>query len=271
MSNTPIDFSANIERFSGFADLYDHYRPQPPAVLAGLLTRLAKTPFPDLVIDLGSGTGLSTRYWADKARSVIGIEPTADMREQASALTHAANISYRDGLSHQTGLPDACAHIVTCSQSLHWMDPQPTFNEAVRILQKGGVFAAYEYDWPPASGCWEAAQAYEECIRRAALMEQALPMTQDVRRWEKSQHLERMQSSGCFCYTRELALHQIDKGNAERLYGLALSQGGIMTLLKQGVSEIELGLPQLKEILERTLQTEEREWIWCSRLRIGIK
>lgn len=35
------DFAANIERFTGFAELYDRYRPHPPTILLDLLTRLA--------------------------------------------------------------------------------------------------------------------------------------------------------------------------------------------------------------------------------------
>ena len=101
--NSSTDFKGNIERFSGFADLYDRYRPAPPTILAEILTRLAGGTFPHCVVDLGSGTGLSTRYWADKARQVIGIEPTADMRRQAEAQTTASNVSYREGFSHQTG------------------------------------------------------------------------------------------------------------------------------------------------------------------------
>ena len=51
------DFSGNIERFSGFADVYDHYRPAPPAILGDILTQLAQMPFPQLVVDLGCGGG----------------------------------------------------------------------------------------------------------------------------------------------------------------------------------------------------------------------
>ena len=121
MTIQPTNFSGNIERFSGFADVYDQYRPAPPAILGELLTQLAQAPFPQLVVDLGCGTGLSTRYWADKAQTVIGIDPTDDMRRQAEAATTAKNISYRQGFSHQTALLAACAQIVTCSQALHWM------------------------------------------------------------------------------------------------------------------------------------------------------
>ncbi len=271
MSLPPIDYSGNIERFSGFADLYDKYRPDPPAILASILTRLADSAFPDLVVDLGSGTGLSTRYWAEKAKTVIGVEPTADMRLQAIALTQASNVAYQEGFSHQTGLPDACAQIVTCSQSLHWMEPLSTFAEVARILQSGSVFAAFDYDWPPTTGKWEADLAFQDFMRRSNEMGSSQNSAQEVKRWDKSRHLARMQESGHFRHTKEIVVHHVDQGNAERFVGLALSQGGVMSLLKQGISEAELGVDELRETAGKVLGAGQSEWVWSSRVRIGIK
>jgi hypothetical protein len=67
-----------------------------------------------------------TRYWQEKAQEVIGVKPSAEMRQLAEAQTRTVNIQYREEFSHQTGLPDRCAAIITCCQSLHWMDPQHT-------------------------------------------------------------------------------------------------------------------------------------------------
>lgn len=264
------DFSANIERFSGFADQYDQYRPSPPAVLADILCQLAGVARPQLVVDLGSGTGLSTRYWADRAEQVIGIEPTADMRRQAEAQTSAANVSYRAGFSHQTGLPERCAQIVTCSQALHWMEPQPTFEEARRILVPGGVFAAFDYDWPPTTSSWEADAAYEACSRQVAGLESQRQSGKALQRWGKSEHLERMRSSGCFRYTKEIVVHHSDRGNAGRLVGLLLSQGGVMSLLKMGLSESELGIDAFRQAAQRLLGDASQPWYWSSRVRLGI-
>jgi ubiquinone/menaquinone biosynthesis C-methylase UbiE len=130
--------AANISRFSGFADCYDRYRPQPPIVIAEILSQLAHTEFPRLVVDLGSGTRLSTRMWIGHAQEVIGIEPNADMRRAAEMRTKpgsGAALTYRDGHSTETGLADASADLVCCSQSFHWMEPQPTLVEAARILR----------------------------------------------------------------------------------------------------------------------------------------
>jgi ubiquinone/menaquinone biosynthesis C-methylase UbiE len=268
--DSSTDFSGNIERFSGFAEVYDRYRPSPPAILADILIRLAGTPFPHQVVDLGSGTGLSTRYWADRSQQVIGVEPTADMRRQAEAQTAAPNVSFREGFSHETGLSDRCADIVTCSQALHWMEPQATFEEVRRITRPGGVFAAYDYDWPPATGEWKADAAFTECMSRVKAYEKERALDTSVKRWDKHQHLTRMQASGCFRYTREIVVHHLDHGNAGRLFGILLSQGSVMTLLKQGLREEQLGIDRFKEIVERTLESEEQIWYWSSRVRIGI-
>lgn len=263
------DFTGNIERFTGFASHYDSHRPAPPAVLGSLLSTLAQTPRPALVVDLGCGTGLSTRYWTDKADQVVGIEPTDSMREQAESVS-APNISYRKGFSHDTGLPDHCAQIVTCSQALHWMDPIPTFKEAARILVSGGVFAAYDYDWPPVTGNWEADAAYEACMIRGRELEKEHGIAATLHQWDKLTHLERMRESGAFRYTHETLIHHTEPGNAERLIGLLISQGWAASLRKLGLSDEEIGIETLRKEIHRLLGNEERPWHWSSRMRWGI-
>jgi SAM-dependent methyltransferase len=264
------EFSRNIERFTGFADLYDRFRPGPPADLASLLARYSGRSAIDRVVDLGSGTGLSTRYWAAHAREVVGIEPTADMRRRAAALSTAGTIAYRDGLSHETGLPDGFAQIVSCSQALHWMKPLETFREARRILLPGGVFAAIDYDWPPTVGSWEAEAAYAACMESVGRLGKERRISEGLQQWEKSGHLERMRSSGCFRFVKEFALHHVDMGNAERFVGVLLSQGGVMGLLKAGVGEDALLIDSLRAVAERTLGSSPRPWTWSARVRVGV-
>jgi len=276
VDGAPADFSGNIERFSGFAAVYDSYRPSPPLALAPILTRYAGAPRPELVVDLGSGTGLSTRYWAERAERVIGIEPSADMRRQAAERTEAANVSYREGLSHETGLPDDCAQIVTCNQALHWMAPQPTFEEAARILQPGGVFAATDYFWPPVTGHWQVDAAFAQCMARLSELAEAHGIEEKLQRWPKSGHLGRMQASGCFRFTKEIGVHHVDQGDADRLAGLCLSLGGVASLLKAGVSEAEMGLDELRALADEFIGAAgpsgagAEPWYWSALIRLGI-
>ena len=80
----PTEPPPNLTRFSGFADLYDANRPSAPARLGPLLARYAGVDRP-VVVDLGCGTGLSSRWAAGWADRVIGIEPNDDMRAVAIA------------------------------------------------------------------------------------------------------------------------------------------------------------------------------------------
>ena len=74
----------NPARFSGFADIYDANRPSPPNELGPLLASYANVAAP-VVVDLGSGTGLSSRWAATWAASVVGVEPSDDMRTVAES------------------------------------------------------------------------------------------------------------------------------------------------------------------------------------------
>jgi SAM-dependent methyltransferase len=262
-----LDFSGNIARFSWSAEIYAEHRPSPPEVLAEILTGFAGIARPALVVDLGCGTGLSTRYWAARADQVIGIDPTDAMRSQARG---ADNISYRRGFSHETGLPDGCADIVACSQALHWMDPFPTFREVRRILRPGGVFAACDYDWPPMTGVWEADEAYDACQRQGRALEKSRGVSDAVRQWDKATHLQRMRESGVFRHVREVLAHHHEPGTSDRFVGLLRSQGWAATLLNSGLTEKDLGLDVLREKADRLLGNEPRMWHWSSRVRVGI-
>jgi SAM-dependent methyltransferase len=270
------DFSPTIERFTGFGADYDRARPSPPAALADLLLPIAGCAppvFPSLVVDLGSGTGLSTRYWAAHARAVIGVEPAASMREQAEAHGEAngGDVTYRAGFSHATGLPDGCADLVVCSQALHWMEPSTTFAEAARILRAGGVFAACDYDWPPATSSWEVDQAYADCMDGVRRREREHGIAASVPRWNKAGHLERLRESGHFRFVRECLLHHTEEGNAERVVAVLLSQGSVRSLLKLGLSEEDLGIGRLREVASRALGDAPSLWFWSARVRIGVR
>ena len=261
----------NVERFMGFADVYDEYRPKPPAIIVDVLTQLAEVEMPDLVVDIGSGTGLSTRIWSGRARKAIGIEPGRDMRAEAERQSAGLpDISYRDGISTATGLPDGCADIVTCSQSFHWMEPAPTLAEIARILRDGGVFAAYDCDWPPTMN-WRAEQAYIESTRTYHRLQEQSGDSRSVGRWPKDRHLSEIQSSGFFRFTKEIFVHSVESGNADRLVGLALSFGGVEALLKAGLSEDEVGITKLREEAKRALGDEPSPWYYSYRIRVGVK
>jgi ubiquinone/menaquinone biosynthesis C-methylase UbiE len=265
---------ANVERFNGLADLYDAHRPQPPAVIVDVLRDVAQIHSPRVVVDLGCGTGLSTRIWAGHAETVIGVEPNAEMRrlaEARSALSPGcAAIRYQDGWSTQTHLKDASVDVVTCSQCFHWMDPQPTLAEIARILRPGGALAVYDCDFPPAM-CWQAYAAYKAFFDHTRALEREHGVTDSIKEWNKEHHLTRMRQSELFRFACEIHLHHAEHGNAEGLLGQAMSLGGVAALLRLGLSEEEIGLVRFNAEIRRVLGDRSVPWYFSYRMRVGLK
>jgi len=250
----------------GFSATYDRFRPRPPQALLEVLCRYARTDRPELVVDLGCGTGLSTRAWSGTAARTIGVEPNPAM---LAAAEPARGVEYREAFAAETGLEDACADIVTCSQSLHWMEPEPTLAEAARILRRGGVFAAYDYDWPPVVDpeVDEAFRAYQE---RRGELRRTLGIQKGADRWAKDEHLSRMRASGRFRYCREVLLHSIEEGDAERLGGFARSFGLPFADLSNEQVERQLRLDELEAVAQRVLGDRTVPFHFGYRVRIGV-
>jgi SAM-dependent methyltransferase len=266
-----MDFSRELVASSGydrpgFAARYDRYRPRTPRALLDVLCRYARAERPALVVDLGCGTGLSTRVWSGLAKRVVGIEPNLAMLAAAEL---ASGVEFRQAFAQDTGLAGGAADIVTCSQSLHWMEPEPTFAEVERILRPGGVFAAYDYDWPPVVDpeVDDAFNAYQWRRRRAR---QARGIERGADRWAKEQHLERMRASGRFRSCREFVLHSIEEGNAQRISGFARSIGLPVVDLSAAELERELRIDALEKTARRVLGDRTVPFLFGYRVRIGV-
>jgi SAM-dependent methyltransferase len=120
--------------FGGIADDYDRLRPGPaPTALDWLLPAR-----PDVVVDLGAGTGLLSRALAGRADHVIAVEPDARMRAVLAA--RSPGVEILAGRGESIPLPDASADAVLVSSAWHWMDPGHAAREVARILRDGGRF-----------------------------------------------------------------------------------------------------------------------------------
>ena len=257
--------------WTGKASGYDLARPTPPPALLDLLTQLIAMPRPGLVVDLGSGTGLSTAIWGGRAERAIGIEPNADMRGEAVRKlvghAYAAQIEYRDGVAQQTGLPDGCADIVTAAQSFHWMEPTTTLTEIARILRPGGLFAAYDYDSPPAIH-WELDRLAQEGTARMMELVRERGLVQNLTIWPQNKSLAPLRENAHFRFTREVLLHHIEHGDAARY--LAMMQSSALNSQSR-FTEQEIGLDRLRQAALRSIGSDPIPWYFSYRVRIGIK
>src|SRR6266576_3732374 len=238
----------------GFADVYDRYRPSPPSEVLDVLTVVAGVERPGLVVDLGCGTGLATRAWAERADEVIGVEPNPRMLERARAATAQSNVRYVEAFGAETGLLVGRADLVTSFQSFHWMEPQPVLAEAARILMDGGVFAACDYDVPPfVEPEVDAAHMALMKARREARQRLSIPLGSSS--WPKDRHLDEIRASGRFRHARELLAHGWWETDAERMVGFAESIGGPRELFTEQAPEVGDAFERLRETAARVLGT----------------
>ncbi len=257
-------------RFTGYARAYDAARPHPPAAIAELVTQWAGTAEPD-VVDVGAGTGLSTVLWSGRAATVTALEPAAGMREVAiervGGLPDATRFTVRDASAEVTGLPDECADIVTASQALHWFDADRALPEIARILRPGGVFAAYDCQWPPTvHPLADAAYTEADRLIRAAEVSRGLRPPYAA----KQDHLRRLRESGLFRFATEVAVHSVEPGDADRLVALARSQGGAVALAAAGVLDSELGLTELATVAAAAIPATTPFW-WTYRVHLAVR
>lgn len=265
----------NVERFNGFAALYDQHRPEAPGAVVEILEGYLERK-PQLVMDLGCGTGLSTLIWNGHAERVIGVEPNDGMREQAEAKLHSSGadtIIFVKGFSNQLDAADESVDLITCSQSFHWMEPVSTLQEANRVLKPGGVFAAFDCDWPPVIG-WRLEQEYMRLIAAGdELLERLEPPDSGAVKRDKDKHLATLRESGVFRYTREIVFHHQEDCTAERFIGLALSQGGVQTILKLQPAAIAPAIEAFRARVEQEfgVNNSTRIMTFGYRMRIGIK
>lgn len=261
----------NVDRFLGFANVYDSARPKcPEKVKEIILKYLGGNPL--VVVDLGCGTGLSTRIWSDVSKKVIGIEPSPDMivmaREKSVALK---NVTFISAFSDDTGLEDDYADIITCSQSFHWMDPKNTLSEVDRVLRKGGIFAVYDYDWPPVCNL-EAEIEYNNLFKKVKEIELTHPdIKESFIRCSKDNHLLNIKNSGNFKYVREILFSNSEICNAQRFISIALSQGGLQAIIKANIDEINPLLLSFQERIIKIYGNSEFQIDFCYRMSIGVK
>jgi SAM-dependent methyltransferase len=128
-------------RFGDRALAYAAFRPSyPPEAIDAALDGLGDASALQIA-DVGAGTGISARLFADRGVSVIAIEPNARMR--AAAEPHA-RVVWRDGTAERTGLADASVDAVVACQAFHWFATREVMGEFRRVARRRAVLLQYE-------------------------------------------------------------------------------------------------------------------------------
>jgi SAM-dependent methyltransferase len=94
-------------------------------------------------LDLGCGSGLSTRPLLALADSCVGVDPVAAMVSSARVVAPSAwfVVASAESLPFRAGAFD----VITAAGSLNYTVPGQAFSELARVLAPRGIVAAYDF------------------------------------------------------------------------------------------------------------------------------
>lgn len=131
----------STSRFGPRAQAYAAFRPSYPAGALDAALRGLGDPRLLTIADVGAGTGISSRLFAERGARIVAIEPNAKMR--AAAHPHE-RVEWREGTAEHTGLDDASVDLVIACQAFHWFATPETMREFRRIARRRAVVLQYE-------------------------------------------------------------------------------------------------------------------------------
>jgi ubiquinone/menaquinone biosynthesis C-methylase UbiE len=131
------------DHFSAGAEAYAAARPTYPSVLFDHLASLA--PSRGHAWDCAAGNGQATLALAARFARVTATDASAAQLAQAP---RHPGITWRVGVAHESGLPDASVDLVTVAQALHWIDLPRFYDETSRVLVPDGLIAVWCYGIP---------------------------------------------------------------------------------------------------------------------------
>lgn len=143
--------------FDSVASQYAAARPGYPPQLLTAVEELAGRPLRGAeVLDVGAGTGISSRQLAEAGARVLAAEPGPHMAAELRAAAPGIPVVRGDG----NALPFAAASfdLVVYAQSWHWTDVDRSLPEALRVLRAGGTLALW-WNLVDPDAEWAAEQA----------------------------------------------------------------------------------------------------------------
>lgn len=128
---------------SDVAAAYAHRPPYPEEVFDVLESLLVGTP--RTLLDLGAGEGSLARPMAARVDLVDAVEisPAMVAAGRAAPGGDRANLRWHVQAAETMTVEGPYA-LATAGESLHWMDPEPTFEQLRRVLRPGAVLAVVE-------------------------------------------------------------------------------------------------------------------------------
>lgn len=133
---------SNFFAYQTAAERYAKARPYFHPLIIERFCQFTELGFPvGRTLDVACGTGQSTRALAEIARSVVGIDSSAVMIEQAPPLP---NVEYEVASAERLPFDDATFDLVTVGLAFHWFDQDRFLQEAARVLRSNRWLVIYD-------------------------------------------------------------------------------------------------------------------------------
>ncbi|KAM4626352.1 uncharacterized protein O3C94_019450 [Discoglossus pictus] len=130
---------------SQFSRVYQEYMIPIPQEVTDLVLHFLHEkggPF-ELAVDVGCGTGRSTRPLAPYFHKVIGIDISETQINEARKHTSEENVSYLVSPAEDMPLEDSSVDLVIAALAAHWFPMDKFLQEADRVLKPNGCIALH--------------------------------------------------------------------------------------------------------------------------------
>ena len=139
----PYNWGNASKDYANFRDIY-------PENLFDKLHALDIGKSGQLIVDLGTGTGILPRYLNKYGASFIGVDISKEQIEQAKRLSEGNNkMEWINAPAENTGLSSAIADVVMACQCFIYLDKEKVIPEILRIMKPSGIFVRISMIWLP--------------------------------------------------------------------------------------------------------------------------
>lgn len=142
------DWKKESQSFDGIARSYDTYRPAyPQALVEKIITAAGLVPG-SRIVEVGSGTGKSTRLFAHHGFNILCIEPGANLAAVAAAsLQDDPGVTFAHRRFEDWDPAGQHFDLLIAAQAWHWVPKEAGFPKAAHVLKANGVLAIF-WNWP---------------------------------------------------------------------------------------------------------------------------
>lgn len=131
----------NQNVFHGTAKYYANYRPEIPETVVNYLKERYNLNGEGLLLDIGCGTGLSTRAFAPLFSRVIAFDVNQEMLNEAISKDKTHNIEWRLCSDDDLNLGIDKIKLAIAVRSFNWMNQYPFLQQLHKNMAEGGAIS----------------------------------------------------------------------------------------------------------------------------------